>query len=38
LSWTLLSNRVHPTRHKDSGIMELRRTTGDAVIAAWDAA
>ena len=37
LAWTLLTNRVHPTRHRDSGIFELRPTTGDAVIAAWDA-
>jgi CubicO group peptidase (beta-lactamase class C family) len=36
LAWTLLTNRVHPTRHYDSGIMELRRATGDAVIAAWN--
>jgi len=36
LAWTLLTNRVHPTRHSDSGIVELRRATGDAVIAAWD--
>ena len=32
LAWTLLTNRVHPTRHKESGIAELRRATGDAVI------
>ena len=37
LAWTLLTNRVHPTRHFDSGIMELRAATGDAVIAAFDA-
>jgi CubicO group peptidase (beta-lactamase class C family) len=36
LAWTLLTNRVHPTRHRDSGIVELRRATGDAVIEAWD--
>jgi CubicO group peptidase (beta-lactamase class C family) len=36
LAWTLLTNRVHPSRHRDSGIAELRRTTGEAVIAAWD--
>ena len=35
LAWTLLTNRVHPTRHRDSGILELRRATGDAVIGAW---
>jgi CubicO group peptidase (beta-lactamase class C family) len=37
LAWTLLTNRVHPTRHKESGIAQLRAKTGDAVIAAWDA-
>jgi CubicO group peptidase (beta-lactamase class C family) len=36
LAWTLLTNRVHPTRHRETGIMELRRATGDAVVAAWD--
>jgi CubicO group peptidase (beta-lactamase class C family) len=35
LAWTLLTNRVHPTRHCDSGIDALRRQTGDAVIRAW---
>lgn len=37
LAWTLLTNRVHPTRHFDSGIFQLRPDTGDAVIAAFDA-
>lgn len=37
LGWTLLTNRVHPTRHVDNGIFELRPATGDAVIAAFDA-
>jgi CubicO group peptidase (beta-lactamase class C family) len=37
LAWTLLTNRVHPTRHRESGIAELRRAAGDAVIAAFDA-
>lgn len=36
LAWTLLTNRVHPTRHRETGILELRRAIGDAVIAAWD--
>ena len=36
LAWTLLTNRVHPTRHRDSGIFALRPATGDAVIAAFD--
>lgn len=35
LAWTLLTNRVHPTRHFDSGIFVLRPETGDAVIAAF---
>jgi len=35
LAWTLLTNRVHPTRHRESGIFELRPVTGDAVIAAF---
>jgi len=35
LAWTLLTNRVHPTRHRDSGIVELRPATGDAVVAAF---
>jgi CubicO group peptidase (beta-lactamase class C family) len=33
VAWTLLTNRVHPTRHRETGITELRRATGDAVIA-----
>lgn len=37
IAWTLLTNRVHPTRHVDNGIFELRPATGDAVIAAFDA-
>ncbi len=38
LAWTLLTNRVHPTRHRDSGIFALRPTVGEAVIAAFDRA
>ena len=30
-AWTLLTNRVHPTRHFDSGIVALRRATGDLI-------
>jgi len=30
-AWTLLSNRVHPSRHVDSGILGLRRAVGDLV-------
>lgn len=37
VAWTLLSNRVHPTRHFDSGIFALRPATGDAVISVLDA-
>jgi CubicO group peptidase (beta-lactamase class C family) len=37
LAWTLLTNRVHPTRHGAMEIFDLRPATGDAVIAAFDA-
>jgi CubicO group peptidase (beta-lactamase class C family) len=37
LGWALLTNRVHPTRHFDSGIAALRPAVGDQLIAAWDA-
>ena len=37
-AWTLLTNRVHPSRHFDSGIVALRKATSEAVIAAFDAA
>jgi CubicO group peptidase (beta-lactamase class C family) len=30
-AWTLLTNRVHPSRYCDSGILQLRRAVGDAV-------
>jgi CubicO group peptidase (beta-lactamase class C family) len=30
-AWTLLTNRVHPSRHVETGIQELRRQVGDAV-------
>jgi len=30
-AWTLLTNRIHPTRHFDSGIVALRRAVGDRV-------
>ena len=33
LAWTLLTNRVHPSRHGDSGILALRRETGALVCA-----
>jgi CubicO group peptidase (beta-lactamase class C family) len=31
VAWALLTNRVHPTRHRESGIAELRREVGDLV-------
>ena len=34
VAWTLLTNRVHPTRHRDTGIARLRRRVGDLVVAA----
>ena len=36
-AWALLSNRVHPTRHADTGIFALRRAVGDAIITACSA-
>ncbi len=30
-AWTLLSNRIHPTRHADSGIAGLRRAVSHAL-------
>lgn len=32
LAWSLLTNRVHPTRHFESGIAHLRQAVGAAVI------
>jgi CubicO group peptidase (beta-lactamase class C family) len=32
VAWTLLTNRVHPTRHRETGILELRQAVGEAVI------
>jgi CubicO group peptidase (beta-lactamase class C family) len=34
IAWTLLTNRVHPSRHTDSGIFALRREVGDIIAAA----
>jgi len=31
IAWTLLTNRVHPTRHRDTGIEALRRRVGDLI-------
>lgn len=30
-AWTLLTNRIHPTRHFDSGIVQLRQRVGDFI-------
>jgi CubicO group peptidase (beta-lactamase class C family) len=30
-AWTLLTNRIHPTRHFDSGILALRQAVGNFV-------
>ena len=35
LAWTLLTNRIHPTRHGAMDIFTLRPAVGDAVIAAF---
>ncbi len=34
-AWTLLTNRVHPSRHFDSGIVALRKSVGTAVAKSW---
>ena len=31
LAWSLLTNRVHPSRHTETGIMALRRSVGNIV-------
>lgn len=31
LAWSLLTNRVHPSRHSETGIMALRRETGNRI-------
>lgn len=33
IAWSLLTNRVHPTRHFDSGIVDLRQVVGELVVA-----
>ena len=37
VAWTLLTNRVHPTRHGADAIFSLRPATGEAVVKAFDA-
>jgi CubicO group peptidase (beta-lactamase class C family) len=34
VAWALLTNRVHPTRHRDTGIATLRRRVGDLIAGA----
>jgi CubicO group peptidase (beta-lactamase class C family) len=34
VAWALLTNRVHPTRHVETGIQELRRSVGERLISA----
>lgn len=36
-AWALLTHRVHPSRHRQSGIVELRRAVGNAIAAEWRA-
>lgn len=36
VAWTLLTNRVHPTRHGADAIFSLRSAVGEAVLAAFD--
>ena len=38
VAWSLLTNRVHPTRHRDTGILALRQATGEQVVAGFDRA
>lgn len=37
IAWSLLTNRVHPSRHTDSGILPLRRATGEQVVMLFEA-
>jgi CubicO group peptidase (beta-lactamase class C family) len=34
VAWSLLTNRVHPTRHRETSIQELRRRIGDLIAGA----
>ena len=36
VAWSLLTNRVHPSRHKDSGILALRQATGERIVTLYD--
>lgn len=35
LAWALLTNRVHPSRHTETGIMDLRRSLSNRLCAGW---
>ena len=37
IAWTLLTNRVHPTRHGADAIFAVRPAVGNALVAAFDA-
>ncbi|MBF6592962.1 MAG: beta-lactamase family protein [Thermaceae bacterium] len=34
-AWTLLTNRIHPSRHRETGIFELRKAVGNAIAASF---
>jgi CubicO group peptidase (beta-lactamase class C family) len=34
-AWSLLTNRVHPSRHTETGIQSLRRAVGNKLAATW---
>jgi CubicO group peptidase (beta-lactamase class C family) len=34
-AWALLTNRVHPSRHAETGIFDLRKAVGNAIAATW---
>lgn len=34
-AWVLLTNRVHPSRQRETGIIELRKAVGNAIAAEW---
>nr|WP_321983868.1 serine hydrolase [uncultured Lichenicoccus sp.] len=36
LAWSLLTNRVHPTRHRGTGIVQLRQQTGEVLLRSAD--
>lgn len=38
IAWTLLTNRVHPSRHVETGIQDLRRAVGNRTAAVWTGA